>query len=305
MVSSPPHNEISDEPIVLVSVVDKHLALMQAALIQSIQYNFKDEYQIEYYIISDQLSDGIKRKIEYGVNKDIIRIKWLDINDVLYSHVKLHDDKSLFPINVYARLFAPFFLPKEYTKALYLDVDMICNADIADLWKIDLGNAPVAGVIDRCKTVNCGWAGIKNYKELGLSPDTEYYNSGMFIMNIPEWRRTDATYNIIRTIERNKEYASFPINYGMNVVFANKWHKLDKRWNTYATDEEDDPYIIHFVNRKPIYKSYKFNEKYKELFFKYLGMTAWKNFRPIGEFHRLGKKILVVAEKKIKTWRWK
>ena len=288
--------------IVLVSVVDKHLAMMQAALLQSIQHNHKSSEKIIFYIVDDNLTSSVRQKIENGVDRDKIIIEWLKIDDVLYKRINLSDDKSLFPINVYARLFAPFFLPASCTKAIYLDVDMICCVDISELWNIDMKDKPVAGVVDRAGTFNSKWAGIQNYKELGYDGKTEYFNSGMFIMDIPKWREMDATHKIIKIIKENKKFASFPINYGMNVFFVEQWHKLNPAWNTYATDEMESPYIIHFVNRKPIYKSYKFNEFYKDIFYKYLDMTAWRGFKPIGELRRLAKKIYVVLEKKIKTF---
>ena len=66
----------------------------------------------------------------------------------------------------------------------------------------------------------------------------------------------------------------FPINMGLNVIFANQWFELDHRWNTFATLNEKDPYIIHFIGRKPIYSSYENNESYATDFFSYLQLTA-------------------------------
>ncbi len=277
---------------------------MQAALLQSIQHNHNSSENITYYIVDDNLTSSIRKKIEFGIRSNKMAIKWLKIKEVLYNRINLNDDKSLFPINVYARLFAPFFFPDNIFKAIYLDVDMVCCADVSDLWKIDIRGRPVAGVVDRAGTFDSKWAGIRNYKELGFDGNTEYFNSGMFVMNIPAWKKMDATHRIIKIIEENKEFASFPINYGMNVFFALQWYKLDKRWNTFATDDEEDPFIIHFVNRKPIYKSYRFNEAYQNIFYKYLDMTAWKGFKPIGEWRRLAKKVYVVMEKKVKTFNW-
>ncbi len=251
---------MESEGIILISVVDKHLAVMQAALLQSVQHNHKSGEKIIYYIVADNLTSSIRKRIEFGIDNDIIDIIWLKIEDVLYKRTRLTSDKSFYPINVYARLFAPYFLPQKCEKAIYLDVDMICREDISKLWSINIGEYPVAGVIDGAKTFDGKWAGIPNYHELGFSAKTEYFNSGMFVMNIQRWNALDATYNIIKIIDQNRKFASFPINYGMNVFFAGQWHKLDKRWNSLAPFDEEDPFIIHFVGSKPIFKSYRFKE---------------------------------------------
>ncbi len=76
-------------------------------------------------------------------------------------------DASSFPLNVYARLFIPHFISPLLEKVIYLDVDMIMEKDIQELWNIDLQDKMISGVIDRSGVVSSSWGGISNYKELG------------------------------------------------------------------------------------------------------------------------------------------
>ena len=67
---------------------------------------------------------------------------------------------------------------------------------------------------------------------------------------------------------------------------ANKWFELEPKWNWFAFKENENPSIVHFLDIKPIFKSYNSQEIYKQEFYKYLGLTPWKNFKPISGNHR-------------------
>lgn len=286
------------EKITVVTVCDNHYAILLAALLKSIEINHKTGGQIDFYIIEDNISSLNKSKITSSVDPDIFSLKWLTMKEAVPSDVQLPLDNSSFPLNVYVRLFIPYFIPEKITKVLYLDVDMIVNCDISTLWNIDIGDKIIAGVVDRSKVVSSTWGGIANYKELGLNPDTKYFNSGLLIIKPAEWRAGKIAAKVIECITTNKEFAAFPDQYGLNVVFANQWFELDYKWNCYSFEEEKEPYIIHFIGTKPIYKSYKFNREYKKIFFSYLALTSWQDFQIVGETTRLAKKLLNIGSKK-------
>ena len=285
--------------ITIVTVCDNHYAILLAALLKSIEINHKSAENINFYIISDNVSDENKTNIINSVKGSFFSLKWLSMKEAIPSHIQLPLDNSSFPLNVYVRLFIPYFIPQELTKVLYLDVDMIVNEDISKLWSIDIEDKIIAGVVDRSQVVSSTWGGIGNYKELGLNENTKYFNSGLLIIKPVEWREKEIAAKVIECVLKNKKFAAFPDQYGLNVIFANQWYELDPKWNCYSFSEEKNPFIIHFIGTKPIYKSYNFNEEYKKIFFTYLALTPWKNFTPAGESKRLGKKLYNLGKKKI------
>ncbi|WP_198175279.1 glycosyltransferase family 8 protein [Spirosoma telluris] len=208
-------------------------------------------------------------------------------------------DRSTFPRNVFVRLFIPYFIPQELTKVVYLDVDMIAHQDITPLWSIDLGNKLVGAVVDRAEVAGSSWGGYRNYQELGLQADTKIFNSGLLVINPIAWRQQQITERVIRCIEENVKYAVFPDQYGLNVVLANQWLELDRRWNCYAQSDEANPYIIHFTGVKPIYTSYHLNKAYQEEFYHYLRMTPWHQYNPVGGWNRF---LLKQTHKMSKRW---
>lgn len=286
------------ENITLVVTCNDHFSLMLGALIQSIGTNHTSSKQIDLYVVNDHILSKNKIRINKCADQAKINLIWLE-SDVIFENVKLPLDNSSFPRNVYMRLFIPSFLPEMVKKAIYLDVDMICCTDIAKLWEIDLAGKPIAAVKDRSEVVSSEWGGISNYKELNIDPDTPYFNTGLIVFNTDVWRIEGITQKIIDAVENNIKYAGFPDQYGLNVVLAANCLSLDFRWNCYSVLDEKDPFIIHFIGNKPIYKSYSDNANYSKEFFKYLRSTPWKNFEPYSAYRRYWNKALNKIKNKL------
>lgn len=268
---------------------------MLAALIKSIEVTNTSNVPIDIIVIDDGIHEINKRKITSAVKRDDIKITWRDINTVFEPGIKLPTDKSVFPQNTYARLFIPYIVDPTLEKVLYLDVDMIVIQDIADLWNTDMGDHMIAGVRDRAPIVS-HWMGIINYKELGLDPETKYYNAGLMMLNPIKWRANNITTNVLDTIIKNISYTHYGDQYGLNVVFANQWLELDTRWNCFADSDLKDPFLIHFIVTKPLYTTYSFNKDYKAYFYEYLKQTAWKDYKPqkptLESFKQLKNKVI-------------
>src|SRR5690606_26169636 len=90
----------------------------------------------------------------------------------------------------------------------------------------------------------------------------------------------------------HKKHVRLADQYGLNVVLANRWMPLDPRWNWFAFAKHEHPFIVHFLDIKPIFKSYNSQPEYKDEFYRYLSMTPWKDFKPIsGNMRNLRKAV--------------
>ena len=287
------------QPLTVVVATDNHYIILLAALVKSIEANLSADKKIDIYIIEDNVSQANKIKLQQSINSNITTLVWKEMSSVIPSGIKLPLDRSSYPLNIYMRLFIPYFIPQKIETVLYLDVDMIVQKDIATLFENDLSNYVVAAVLDpRIITFDNSWGGVLNYTGLGLPGCTRYFNTGLLVMNTKKWREQSVTEKIITCIDTHKKFANYPDQYGLNVVLANQWLELDPLWNHFSTiDTSETPFLIHFVERKPIYKAYNFSEDFKKIFYGYLNQTAWKNFQPIGESSRYIKKIKNILNK--------
>jgi lipopolysaccharide biosynthesis glycosyltransferase len=277
--------------ISIIVASDNHYAILIAALLKSIGENHKTGEHIDFYIIDDGISAESKKKLASIPDPAIITLKWFKSKDIIPADITIPIDKSGFPLTAYMRVFAPYVVDQQLDKLIYLDVDTIVQDDISKLWGLPLGDYVIGAVLDPGKTLDCAWGGVPNYRELGLTADTPYFNSGVLLINPKQWRAEGISAQIINALSKYHEHVKMADQYGFNVVFANKWLKLDPKWNWFAHQEDENAHIIHFLDIKPIFKSYNSQEVYKTEFFRYLAMTPWKNFKPISGSKRTLRKI--------------
>ena len=287
-------NSVGKISIVLAS--DNHYAILIAALIKSIEVNHKTEEPIDFYVLDDNISEKNKEKVQDSIQSEKINIQWVDVRQIIPPTIKLPIDNTPFPLTTYFRLFAPYAVPPELDHILFLDVDTIVLTDISTLWHTDIGNYVFGAVQDFQKVVS--WGGVPNYKELGMLPDTKYFNAGVLLIKAQEWRSADITNRVFACSHENIKHIIYADQYGLNVTLANQWFELDPRWNWFSLFEAvDDPYLIHFVSTKPIFKSYKYVPYFKTLFYTYLNQTAWKNHQPINGNYNNVRKVYNLVKK--------
>jgi len=283
---------MNSKNISIIVASDNHYAILIVALLKSIDVNHKTDEHIDFYIIDDGISKSFRKKLESIVDKSRITIKWFLSKEIVPSHITIPVDNSAFPLTAYMRVFSPYVVDQDADKLIYLDVDTIVQDDISKLWNTSLGDYIVAAAQDVGETVDCKWGGIANYEELGLSAKTKYFNSGVLVINPKRWRDEGISEKVIDALRIHKKYVQLADQYGLNVVLANQWLQLDPKWNWFAFKENENPYLVHFLDIKPIFTTYNSKEVYREEFYKYLALTPWKNFKPINGNKRYLRKIV-------------
>ena len=148
---------------------------------------------------------------------------------------------------------------------------------------------------DLQEVVSCSWGGIPNYKELGIPADSKYFNSGLLLINAKRWRDDQITTKVIQCLIDNSKYVNWVDQYGLNAALANQWVELDRSWNWFASQGDktatgEAPRIVHFLDIKPIFKSYASNRTFQTEFYKYMRLTPWKDHTPVSDYRRLLRK---------------
>lgn len=131
----------------------------------------------------------------------------------------------------YLRLFIDRVL-EDYDRALYLDSDVLVLSDLAPLLAADLGELPLAAVQDpihgryRYGSVLPGW------KELGIPPDREYFNSGVLLLQLETCRRDRLFERALRFVEERPDCIRWPDQDALNWAVDDRWLRLGRAWNT-------------------------------------------------------------------------
>ena len=104
----------------------------------------KNKYAIK--VLYTSVTEENKKRIK-KYEKENISIEFVDLNKQLEEIKGKLYTRNYFSNTTYYRLFIPELYP-EYDKAVYIDSDTICLADIADLYNVDMGDNLIAAVPD-------------------------------------------------------------------------------------------------------------------------------------------------------------
>ena len=145
-------------------------------------------------------------------------------------------------------------------KVLYIDCDTIINKDIAELYKEDVSEY-VAGVVYD----NLPEPLAERINEVIDVPLDTYFNSGIMLINIPMFRHHNIGNKCFELLDLGITYPTLDQDV-LNVTCRGLVKFLDGRWNAkwaclidegikYLRDEQrkdlDEPFIVHYVARKP------------------------------------------------------
>ena len=157
------------EEINICFTFDDNYAKYCATAMASILVNRKDNYKINFYLITDSIKEENKQKLlkfqeEYGdINIEFTSIKEEDINIV--KNISTH---SYLSIASFYRLLLPNAL-NSIDKILYLDCDILINADVKKLFANEMKNKIIGAVED----MDCE----KNKKRLEIKDTNKKYFS--------------------------------------------------------------------------------------------------------------------------------
>jgi len=290
---SPRLDDMTDRTIYIACASDKNFVMPLTVMLVSLFTHLDQSRKAVVYILDGGISTLGRNNLLKSLkakNADIRFIKISDHNPLNGMIVSGH-----ISIASYYRLMIPSLVPENIKKIIYLDADLILNADIARLWDIDIAEKDVLAVQDQAKDFLyvSSPGGLLNYKELGLNPANKYFNAGVLVMNLDNWRKDSLSQKVIEYIQENRKYIRWWDQDGMNAVLANKWGELDHRWNlviniflnpTWEQGPVKDkkqydelvghPYIVHFVYRDKPWK-YGYKYPYLDLFINYLARTPW------------------------------
>ena len=108
--------------------------------------------------------------------------------------------KGHISVAAYARIFIADLVPSSWTKALYLDCDVIVRRNLAEIWDLDLDGFAGAGARDPGNARNA---------ELGLDQAAPYNNSGVMLINLEYRRRHDVKSLLLDYISRFRKSCCF------------------------------------------------------------------------------------------------
>ena len=251
---------------ILISIDDNYVKYA-INLIASIKKN--NDNRLNIFLIHDaRLSDeSINLLKKFVDDNNIGKLNTIYFNDDTINLPKYIDYIS---INTYYRLFAPYLLPLDVDRILYLDSDIICNGDISELYNCDFKDNLIIGCENMLPKHLQVWR-ERNINRLELPSNYTYINAGVLMINIKKYREDVSQKEIIEFIKDNINKLIFQDQDVINKMFFDKIKLIDNKYNYQINTVEvdniiDDIRLVHYSERlKPWNMDY--NEPLKAIFY--------------------------------------
>jgi lipopolysaccharide biosynthesis glycosyltransferase len=296
--------------VVVVSATDDYYAMPLAVTIRSALDHLDASRRMKLFVLDGGLSDQSKARLLKSWDDPRLTVEWVQpdmgqVRDLFVSYQVT--------IVTYLRLLMAEVLPKHVTRAIYMDADMLVRRDVGELWDEPQDGRSVLAVPDiaapyldaaaslpnfeNCREHLCAYTPIMNYRELSLPADAQYFNGGLLVVDLAQWRRERFAQKMLDCLREHREHILWWDQYALNVVLAGKWRGLDYRWNqnahvfvypswdksplerTVFTQLRTDPWIVHFCSPSKPWQ-YFCRHPFTRDFRRCLNRTEWKNWRP-------------------------
>ncbi|MCF7817840.1 MAG: glycosyltransferase family 8 protein [Kiritimatiellales bacterium] len=253
----------------------QHLGVMLSSLARN------TSALIDVYILYDKLSPASFSNFEKLSN--VRGNLSLHFNQVLDSRfdelfIRLH-----FPPICYYRFLLPSILPESISKVVYLDPDIVVLEDISALWNVELAGEWVAGVAVAITP--------ERLRALGLRPDSLYFNAGVMLFNLTEWRKRNLEDECFQQTKNFGSLLTFMDQDVLNIVCKDHWAKLPlklNKTNDFFARPSSQPYapeeirlakgntgIVHYTGScKPWH--YSCVHPARRLYWNYIHGTPWE-----------------------------
>lgn len=117
-------------------------------------------------------------------------------------------------------------------KILYMDCDVLCTADVAELYDMDMGDCLVTAAHDKpIQDMNSEWLdGARAYIEsIGMKDAKQCFNSGVLVMNLQLMRKENLEPKLLEVAAINKKY--WHDQSVLNICCQGRVHWVPEKWN--------------------------------------------------------------------------
>ena len=197
----------------------------------------------DYLSITDEQIDFLNEVVQEK-NKDnkVFKVDVTDLYEEQFGNCK-NEGAYCTPYTL-LRLLADL-IPQIPDKILYLDIDMMANKDIAELYNVDISNYEYAAVKEK-------------YGSVFIWPD--YINAGMLLLNIKKIKETGLLEKARHLIKTKKMLFA-----DQDAIYRSTTKKLllPRKYNEQSSFKRQDTVICHFCKRL-MWLPYPHTENYKQ-----------------------------------------
>ena len=257
---------------IFFAVDDEYIPFLGVTL-KSIIDNSSEKYLYTIRILYTKISNDNILRIK-KLERENLSIEFIDLNYYIDSIKEKLYTRDYYSKATYFRLFLPKLYP-DYDKVIYLDSDTILNANIAELYEIDIGDKLIGAIPDEI----VGFTPIfREYVErvIGCQSYKNYFNAGVLVMNLKEMREFKFQEKFLYLLEKTTYSVAQDQDY-LNRICKGRVHYIDTVWNKMPVGrksiESKDIKLVHYnFAHKPWHYE---TVMYEDYFWKYANETEF------------------------------
>lgn len=247
------NSDTCKKKISIILSSDEKYSIYLNVLLSSIAKLSNKIFNYEIFIMDAGITSESKKNIveNLKLHKNF-SIQYINVEGHLDKYKDIFITMAHFTVATYARFFIPEILPNN-DKVLYLDVDLLVNYDISELYNIDIENYIVGAAVDACyaRQLYNDEDGIVKYTEqkLGLPEGVPEFNAGVLLINLKKWRNENLTQKCILKLQEIGTPRVLD-QCVLNAVIPQKYlYNLPVEWNYVWHAELEDVDILQIKSK--------------------------------------------------------
>lgn len=227
-----------------------YLSVMLASIIE----NASDSRNYELYLLTTDISAKNQAKLKkYVESKNNFKFNCVNVESMVKtSDLFVHTHIS---VETYYRFLILKLFP-DTPKVLYLDCDMVCESDIAELYDTDVEGKYLAA----CRDIDLAGA-IKNrehkdqldyvFNTIGSNEIGQYYQAGVLLFNLVEMKKKYSAEQLLQLAkDRHWNYMDQDI---LNYAYNERIVYLNQEWNVLMDWQDQGKSRIQVLQNAPYY----------------------------------------------------
>ena len=215
----------NDAQIHIVFASDDRYAQHAAVAMASVLEHAEHPEKVDFFLLSDGVSEKNAEKFRTTAKSRKSKAFVIPVTGDTFSGLYISAQLSR---AAYMRLAVAELLPQDVDRIIYLDCDLLVRKDIAELWNIPMNGNPIAAVPD-CGIMTSAKSRKQKRECIGLPMDEPYFNSGVLVIDLAEWREKEYAEQLLELAQNN----SYPHHDqdALNFFFYQRWTALPLEWN--------------------------------------------------------------------------
>lgn len=229
------------EDVIITLACDDNYAKYASVVIDSIKNKSSGKRKYKIFVFHTNIKVSNIDKLQ-SMSSSLLKIECIDVSKEIENIKQYFLQNRYISVETYYRFLIPEILC-EYKKVIYLDCDIICNANIENLYDIDIREHWIAGCFEPIELSVQSYN--KNFLKVG---DLSYFNAGILVFNIEkfvEFGVQQKCYNLMKEASDLNIHLLFADQDILNSICRKRVLYLEMCWNVRS-------YLRDGVDREPI-----------------------------------------------------